>query len=215
MNRPFGRNSPEREKPEAKGTSAEKAAKMMKVSDFSVKAADRVKKHGVPQLVDAVAAGKVSVSAAARIARLTPEQQQAVVAGIESGLKPKQALARVKDPLASDQAAGVDDDGRPLPEAVIPAFRQRQELRALCRRMETLGRAVKRLTASPIGVHLNGQRVLMSLDAAQQTLWAAQPARLCPHGAAEAVRCELCGGHGWLPAGLGTGQACQRAVRDR
>ena len=41
---------------------------MMKVSHFSVWAADKVTKRGVPQLVDAVAAGKVSVSAASRIA---------------------------------------------------------------------------------------------------------------------------------------------------
>ena len=60
-------------KPEAKGRSAQKAAELMKVSDFSVKAADRVKKQGVPQLVDALAAGRVSVWAAARIAGLPPK----------------------------------------------------------------------------------------------------------------------------------------------
>ena len=53
---PVGENSPRRENPEAKGRSAQKAAELMKVSDFSVKAADRVKKQGVPQLVDALAA---------------------------------------------------------------------------------------------------------------------------------------------------------------
>jgi hypothetical protein len=46
-----------------------------------------LKKQRVSQLVNALAAGKVSVSAAARIAGLPAEQQQAVVAGIESGLK--------------------------------------------------------------------------------------------------------------------------------
>jgi len=89
----------------------------MKVSDFSV-AADKVKKQSVPQLVDSLAAGKVSVSAAARIAGLPAEQQEAVVAGIESGLKPKQALAQVQDTFANDRAACVDDDGRPLPESL-------------------------------------------------------------------------------------------------
>src|SRR2546428_6777830 len=76
---PVGENSPQREK----GRSAQKAAELMKDSDFSVKAADQVKKRGVPQLVDALAAGRGSVSAAARIAGLPPEQQQAVVAGID------------------------------------------------------------------------------------------------------------------------------------
>ena len=60
---PVGENSPQREK----GRSAQQAAELMKISDFSVKAADRVKKQGVPQLVDALAAGRVSVWAAARI----------------------------------------------------------------------------------------------------------------------------------------------------
>jgi hypothetical protein len=63
----------------------------MKVSDFSVKAADRVKKQGVAELIDALAAGKVSVSAAARIAKLPAEQQQAVVAGIASGQQSAEA----------------------------------------------------------------------------------------------------------------------------
>jgi hypothetical protein len=187
----------------------------MKVSDFSVKAADKVKKHGVPQLVDAVAASQVSVSAAARIAGLPTEQQQAVLAAIQSGLKPKEALARVKDALTGDAATAVDDDGRPLPEAVVPAFRQREELRALCGRVETLGRAVKRLTSSPVGVHLNTERVLRALEAARQALWEAQPARLCTHLGEEAVRCDLCGGHGWLPARVGNGQACPTPVRER
>jgi len=109
---PVPENSREREKQGKNAESAQQAAALLKVSDFSVRAADKVKKQGVPQLVDALAAGKVSVSAAARMARLPAEQQQAVVAGINSGLKPKQALAQVQDPFA---AAGVDDDGRPLP----------------------------------------------------------------------------------------------------
>ena len=101
----------------------------MNVSRSSVWAADTVKKHGVPQLVDALAAGKVSVSAAARIAKLPAEQQEAVVKAIAGGLKPKQALAQVLSTSANDQAAIVDDDGKPLPEAVMPAFRQREQVR--------------------------------------------------------------------------------------
>src|SRR5439155_6376776 len=122
---PVPENSREREKQGRAAESAQQAAALMKVSDFSVRAADKVKKQGVPQLVNALAAGKVAVSAAARIAGLPTEQQQAVVAAIESGLKPKQALAQVKDPIANDPAAWVDDDGRPLPDGVIPASLQR------------------------------------------------------------------------------------------
>src|SRR5712692_6670611 len=75
----------------------------MRVSRSSVKVADKVKKQGVPQLVNAVAAGKLSVSAAAGIVGLPAEHQQAVVAAIESGLKPKQALAQIRDTGANDR----------------------------------------------------------------------------------------------------------------
>jgi hypothetical protein len=196
---PVPLNLEEREKRKGNSESAQEAAVLMKVSRCSVLAADKVQKQGVPQLLDALAAGKVSVSAASRIAGLPAEQQQAVVAGIASGLKPKQALAQAKDPLAKDGAAWVDDDGRPVPERVLPAFRQRDQLRTLCRRIESLGREVKCLSDSPVSVHLDVEPMLTSLAAVWKTLWSAQPARVCQHEAAEELRCNLCGGHGWLP----------------
>jgi hypothetical protein len=171
--------------------SAQRVAELMKVSRCSVHAADKVTKQGVPQLVDAVMAGKVSVSAAAGIAKLPAEQQQAVLAGMERGLKPKEAVAQVK--------VTCDDDGRPLTEAVLPAFRQRDELQALCRRIESLGRAVEQLGGSPVSVYLDVPRMVKSLEAVRQELWAAQPARLCPHGPGDESGCDVCRGHGWLP----------------
>jgi hypothetical protein len=77
-----------------------------------------------------VAAGKIAVSAAAQIAKLPAEQQQQVVAGIERGLKPKQALAQVKMNQA-ELVVPVDDAGLPLPEYAVPAFRARKDLQAL------------------------------------------------------------------------------------
>jgi hypothetical protein len=196
---PVPENSREREGQERNGEAIQKAAQLMKVSDFSVRAADKVKKQGVPQLIEAVAAGKVSVSAAARIAGLPAEQQQVVVAAIASGQKPKQALAQVQETPAKDGTAWVDDEGRPLPEGAIPAFRQRDKLRTLCRRIETLGREVKHLSDSPIGVHLDVEPMLTSLEAVRNALWAAQPARVCQHRPVQESPCDLCRGHGWLP----------------
>ena len=153
-------------------------------------------------MVNALAAGKVSVSAAARIAGLPAEQQHAVVAEIESGLKANQALAQVQELLANGPAGWVDDDGHPLPAAIIPAFRQRQELRTLCQRIEALGRKVEHLGKAPVGGHLDVQGVLTSLEAARHALWAAQPARVCPQPPSAESRCDLCRGHGWLPAAM-------------
>jgi hypothetical protein len=196
---PVVENSLQRGKHEEKSRSDEKAAQLMKVSDFSVRAADKVKKQGVPELVDALAAGKVSVSAAARIAKLPAEQQQAVVAGIASGQKPKQALAQVHEKFIDHANGCVDDEGRPLPEGVVPVFRQREEFRSLCQRIEALSRTVERLSATPAGVHLDVQRVLTALEDARHTLWTAQPAHVCSHNPGDDSVCALCGGHGWLP----------------
>jgi hypothetical protein len=85
-----------------------------------------------------------------------------------------------------DPAVSADDDGRPLPEGVLPAFRQREEL-------------LKHLGDAPIGVHLDIEQVLSILDAARKALWAAQPARICMHNPGEESHCDLCGGYGWLP----------------
>jgi len=203
----------ERGKRPKSGETAEQAAVLMKVSRSSVYAAETVKKRGISQLVNALAAGKVSVSAAARIARLPAEQQQAVVAGIESGLKATQALAQVQETLANGQAGSVDDDGRPLPEKVIPAFRQRKQLESLCRRLKAISAEVEQLRDSPVGIHLDVQGVLTCLEAARKALSGAQPARLCPHESANASGCEACRGSGWLPSGMGfQGKGAEPAI---
>src|SRR5438132_11709670 len=92
---PVSANLQKREKPAEKVWSADKAAERLQVSARSVAGADKVKKQGVPELIEAVAAGQVAVSVAARIATLPALQQQEVLAGIERGVKPKQALAQV------------------------------------------------------------------------------------------------------------------------
>jgi hypothetical protein len=194
---PVAQNFAPPEKHGEKGRSAEKAADLMKVSRGSVQFADKVQKQGIEPLVAAVEAGKVSVSAAARIAALPAEKQQAAVAAIEGGLKTKQALAQ----LGGAAAAPVDDDGRPLPDQVLPVFRERPRLDRLCRRIDAAARQVERLKTSPVAVHLHAEEVSGSLRAASGTLAAARPARLCPHPAGSVDNCDACGGHGWIPAG--------------
>lgn len=60
--------------------SVAKAADMLNVSERSVKAARAVLDHGAPELAAKVAAGTVSVSAAADVARLPEPQQREIVA---------------------------------------------------------------------------------------------------------------------------------------
>ena len=174
----------------------------MRVSHFSVKAADKVHKQGVPNLVDAVAAGKVAVSAAARIATLPAEQQERVAAGIQSGLKPKEALAQVQDATQPDEASLVDDAGEPLPEQALPAFQQRRQLRALCRRLGAFRREVVRLAEAPVGIHLDSKQVLTCLGDAERTLLASLPAHVCPACRGAEPGCDLCRGHGWVTTAI-------------
>jgi hypothetical protein len=192
----------ERGKQPKNGETAEQAPVLMKVSRSSVYALETVKKRGISQLVQALEAGKVSVSAAARIARLPAEQQQAVVAGIDRGLKATQALAQVQETVANGPAGSVDDDGRPVPEKVVPAFRQRKQLESLCRRLKAISAEVEQLRNPPVGIHLDVQGVLTSLESARKTLSAAQPARLCRHESGDPSGCEACRGSGWVPAGI-------------
>ena len=69
---PVWENSPKRGNDEENIHAAAKAAEMMHVSDFSVKAADKVKKQGVPALVagvDARAGNRLAPSAVDRAGR--------------------------------------------------------------------------------------------------------------------------------------------------
>jgi hypothetical protein len=160
--------------------------------------------------VAAVGAGKVSVSAAARIAGLPAEEQHAAVAAMERGLKPKQAAARVQ----GAPGAPVDDDGRPLPDQVLPAFRERPRLDELSRRIDGVARKVERLKTSPLAVQLDVEKVSGSLRAVSRTLPAARPSRVCPHPAGSVADCHTCGGHGWIPAGKTCLPPADRALSD-
>lgn len=74
------------------GTSAAEAASLVNVSERSVKTARSVVTKGAPELVEKVEQGKVSVSAAADVARLPKDEQKEVVAKGE-----KQILAKAKE----------------------------------------------------------------------------------------------------------------------
>ena len=62
-----------------RGSSAEKAAKVMGICPQSVAYAKRVDKKGIPELAGLVRSGKVAVSAAAEVADEPPEVQKSVV----------------------------------------------------------------------------------------------------------------------------------------
>lgn len=69
------------------GRSAEKAGKAMGVSHASVSYAKKVVLLGIPELEQMVKAGRLPVSAAAKVADLLPDDQMKVVADVETRLK--------------------------------------------------------------------------------------------------------------------------------
>lgn len=56
------------------------AAELLNVSERSVRSARRVVEEGAPELIEAVQRGQVSVSAAADVAELPPDEQREIVA---------------------------------------------------------------------------------------------------------------------------------------
>lgn len=92
------------------------AAGMLGVSVDSVKDAKTVKEQGVPELVEAVVKGEVSVSAAAEVAKLPKaEQKKAVKAGNVKDKAKERRQARAVAKLADPEPTTVE----PAPEAVV------------------------------------------------------------------------------------------------
>lgn len=92
--------------------SAEQAGAMLNVSERTVKTAKQVHERGTPELVQAVEAGKVSVSAAAVIAKQDEDTQRRLVA--EDKLK--RAAAELKKAEAEAKEAANLPKAEPLTE---------------------------------------------------------------------------------------------------
>ncbi len=79
-----------------KGRARDKAAKALNVSPRSVEAGGKVLECGSPDLVQAVQAGSVSVSAAADLATLPPDDQAETLAKGEKAVKSKAKTVRAQ-----------------------------------------------------------------------------------------------------------------------
>lgn len=84
--------------------SQSQAAHILNVSDRTIRTAKQVQEHGTPELVHAVEAGKVSVSAAAEVAKLPAEKQKEVVADGTAKQAAKEQKERAKAEKAAKQA---------------------------------------------------------------------------------------------------------------
>ena len=76
------------------------AAELLNVSDRSVRSARTVQTDGTPELVEAVDRGDLKVSVAANIATLSKEEQQAILANVDT----REILQRAKEIRAAKAA---------------------------------------------------------------------------------------------------------------
>jgi len=107
--------------------SVEQAADMMNVSERSVQTAKKVIERGAPQLVAAVDAGKVSVSAAAKVAELPPDEQEDIVAHGKDAIL--EAAKRIKEQERQERLAKQreHDAAREKARAALPDNVKRAE----------------------------------------------------------------------------------------
>lgn len=70
------------------------AAKMLNISERTVNTAKKVEKNGIPELIEKVEQGAVSVSAAATVSALDPKEQKEIINEINLGDKPTESIKK-------------------------------------------------------------------------------------------------------------------------
>jgi hypothetical protein len=99
--------------PEPRLASREAIAKVARISSATVAQIEKIQKAAAPELVEAVKTGTVSISAAATLAALPQEEQQAAVAGGKKELR--EAAKRVRESKSGSRKK-VEAEGSELAE---------------------------------------------------------------------------------------------------
>jgi transcriptional regulator with XRE-family HTH domain len=99
----------------------EEVARAARVSANTISQIERIQKAAAPELVDAVRAGQISVSAAANVASLSREAQVAAVAGGKKELQ--QAARQVREQKSAAKPKKDKDLSNESPEEQVKALR--------------------------------------------------------------------------------------------
>jgi hypothetical protein len=142
--------------------SREDLARAARLSSAQVALIEKIHQQAEPELVAALKSGEISISAAAAVATLPPEEQKAVAVAGKDELK--QAAKRVREarrkprarPAARDadvqgeaQGAGSAAEGAPVVADELPALRQR--VAELTRENDALRKQVANLLQQLVG----------------------------------------------------------------
>lgn len=167
------------------------AAKMLNVSDRSVATAKKVKDDAEPEIVEAVKAGKLPVSTAAKASELPPKKQREIAKAKEPA---KAAREAVKEAEAKAET-------KAEPVSVDPLDGFVGELNRVSRAVDALKKDIQKAVAShPLGgkfVHL--ESVFLSLSSARSTIWQSRPTEVCNcvrNGGKIKPECRACHGCG-------------------
>jgi hypothetical protein len=149
--------------------SREQAADLVGASEQGTRRAQQVKQTGIPELVDAVKSGDVSVSAAAEVAKLPEKEQKATVKGGPKKVKAKAKAERAKrngkphaDEIitasAEDTAviipAAVDGWGIPIQPHATTAFEAVPKFKELAAAIQTAQKLFNEVAGLPGGKFL-------------------------------------------------------------
>jgi len=185
-----------------------KAAELLNVNRDSVQTARKVSEAGTPELIAAVDAGEVTVSAAAEVAKLPKAEQKKIVKAGPKAVKDKAAemrreaakpvIAPEPAPVASEPANPSTDE--PDGEEVGAGVLFTKSVNELCREMDRITATMEALKASPYAHSIRFDSASAQVKAARSTVWQGRPTKECPYCKAngEGIRpdCKACRGTG-------------------
>lgn len=123
--------------------SRQEIARLAGISSHAVVQIEKIQRAAAPELVQAVRAGTISISAAAAIASLPEQEQASAVAG---GRKELQQLARQvrekqreqKPPRKTPASSPADQDGTEIPREQIPEIPEQSDINHLLQKIQIL-----------------------------------------------------------------------------
>ena len=114
------------------GLRQQEAANLLKTSTRAIRRADDIRKHGVPELQDAVARGMIKVSAASVIATVKPERQRKILSLDRFGRMKAVKKIRIHAAAVKQRKANAAVANSSVPRAETPAnliaFRATEEM---------------------------------------------------------------------------------------
>ncbi len=183
------------------GVSQAETAQILNVSRRNVARAAKVQKHGDPALVDAVDAGEIAVTDAAKIVDKPKAAQREAVAKVKAKTAKTAVQALTETQREDEPATGLQDaQGVPVPKKLVPVFRGKEDFEALLSLMRKACDLFDALCKSPAGHFLKAEWRERSANMSDNTKTVRyyKPHSICPNCEASGKDCNICKGAGWI-----------------